>query len=287
VLHVTNGDCAVDVLRRAGMGGDILPWQDVLHEGPVDASLSLEKISAKRAAFIAEAGWGPKDKVARRFRERDERLIRAGGDDEVVLWFEHDLYDQLQLIQVLDWFAAHPHPKLALVCEAEYLGEMKPERAAELFQKRTGVSPAQLATGTAAWKTFGSNRPDKLQSLDTSSLAFLGAALLRHLEEFPWDDDGLARSERQIFEVLDKGPAPFAKIFRETQALEDPRFLGDSVLLWYLDRMQREGTVRRMGDVWESTDDEPAMHLPRWLGGVLVDDDCPWRWDAGARRLVS
>jgi hypothetical protein len=255
------------------MQGEILPWRDVLHEGPVDASLPLQKLSERRAAFIAEAGWASAVEAGKSFEQRDARLARSGGDDEVVLWFEHDLYDQLQLIQLLDWFAAHPHPKLSLVCEAEYLGEMKPERAARLFEKRSRITPEQLAAGRAAWEIFGSDQPDRLQNLSTKSLPFLGAALKRHLEEFPWGDDGLSRTERQILEVLDRGPAPFEKVFRETQKSEEPRFMGDVVLKWHLARLK---AVQEGGD-----------HQPRWLGGILVDDECPWRWDPDAGKLVS
>src|SRR5688572_5309452 len=101
MLHITNGDHAAAVLRAAGMEGEILPWRDVLHEGPVRAALSLEDLSAERAAFIAEAGWAPFTEVKEQFAARDAQFRRAGEHDEVVLWFEHDLYDQLQLIQVL------------------------------------------------------------------------------------------------------------------------------------------------------------------------------------------
>jgi hypothetical protein len=35
VLHVTNGDSAGSTLRQTALGGTLLPWQDVLNEGPV------------------------------------------------------------------------------------------------------------------------------------------------------------------------------------------------------------------------------------------------------------
>ncbi|MGH2813977.1 MAG: hypothetical protein ACRDLC_02365, partial [Actinomycetota bacterium] len=38
-VHVTNGDIAVDLLRRAGLARAALSWADVLHEGPVPAGL--------------------------------------------------------------------------------------------------------------------------------------------------------------------------------------------------------------------------------------------------------
>jgi hypothetical protein len=287
LLHITNGDCAVEVLRQAGMK-DFLPWRDILHEGPVDSSLPLEALSKRRARFIAEAGWASAGEVQRHFEERDERLRRASGDDEVVLWFEHDLYDQLQLIQLLDWFGAHPHPRLSLVCEAEYLGEMAPARAAELFVKRNRVTQDQIEIGRRAWRAFGSADPVILEKMreGKKDLPFLSDAIRRHLEEFPWVLDGVSRTERQVFEVLRAGAAPFEKIFAETQKREEPRFLGDTVLRWHLERMEKEGRLHRAGDAWQLAEQNPRRRLPRWLGGVLVDERCPWRWDPALGRLV-
>ena len=37
MLHVTNGDSTVEIMRRADVVGDIVAWRDVLHEGPVPA----------------------------------------------------------------------------------------------------------------------------------------------------------------------------------------------------------------------------------------------------------
>jgi len=49
ILNITNGDCTVKLMAAAGIPGVILPWRDVLHDGPVPAGLSLEQLSAVRA----------------------------------------------------------------------------------------------------------------------------------------------------------------------------------------------------------------------------------------------
>ncbi|HEU4353010.1 MAG TPA: DUF1835 domain-containing protein [Burkholderiales bacterium] len=139
MLHITNGDCAARVLSRV-VSGTILPWRDVLHEGPVRPGLVLEELSRERAQFIAQAGWGQRERILEDFRSRDAAFRRAGRHDEVVLWLEHDLYDQLQLIQVLDALSDVRGPPVSLVCEAEYLGTMAAERAAELFALRNPVT---------------------------------------------------------------------------------------------------------------------------------------------------
>ena len=287
MLHVTNGDSAVEVLSKAGVQGEFLPWRDVLHEGPVDASLPLETLSLLRAGFIAQAGWGDKDLVQRQFAERDATLRAAGGHDEVVLWFEHDLYDQLQLIQLLAWFEENPHPRLTLVCEPEYLGIMAPEHAAALFQARRRVGEQQLRAGLAAWKAFGSADPSLLQRLDTKTLKFLPAALRRLMQEYPWTGVGLSRLEQEVVDALEFSALKFREIFRAIQEREDPMYLADTVAHWHLERMEREGLLAHEGEEWTLVQMHKSNIEPRWIGGVRVDGSCPWRWDPGSARLVA
>ena len=108
MLHVTNGDSTVETMRRAHIAGDIISWRDVLHEGPVPA-LSAAELRPLRAQFLATmAPVGAAD-IEADLRARDERLGAAVESGEpVVLWFEHDLYDQLQLLQILAGAAGPP-----------------------------------------------------------------------------------------------------------------------------------------------------------------------------------
>lgn len=283
MLHITNGDCAVAVLSQA-VKGTFLPWRDVLHEGPVRAGLSLDELSKERAAFIASAGWGSEAEVLNQFEARDAAFRRAGEHDEIVLWFEHDLYDQLQLIQVLDGLSGVRGPPISLVCEPEYLGSRAPERAAELFSLRNPVTRRHLQDASGAWRAFRSPDPRALENLKTTSLPFLAGAVRRHLEEFPWTTDGLCLLERRVIEALRRGPLPFPKIFLAVQ--EDPAFLGDAVLAWHLERLARDGLVAVEGQRWKLTGKERARRMPRWLGGYEVRDES-LRWDPASGRLVS
>ena len=55
-------------------------------------------------------------------RARDERLAAAiAGAEPVVLWFEHDLYDQLQLIQILAGLPDRPE-HAELICVGSFPG---------------------------------------------------------------------------------------------------------------------------------------------------------------------
>jgi hypothetical protein len=284
LLHVTNGDSAGGALRQAGFHEEILPWRDVLHEGPVREGLTLQQLSEERARFIAEAGWGRYAEIDEDFRRRDEHLQRSGNHGEIVLWFEHDLYDQLQLIQLLDWFARNPHPRLTMICEAEYLGRMKPARMQELFLARTPVTGGQLREAGEAWAAFAAPDPSRIPFAAKGELRFLGAALRRQLEEYPWTTDGLSRLERRVLDLLERAPLPWTRVF--TGIDEDPIFLGDLVLRWHLARMAEEGLLEERGGQWVLKSRTRTKRVPRWLGGVRVDEQCPWRWDPAAGKLT-
>jgi hypothetical protein len=45
MLILTNGDSATGAIRAAGIAGEILPWRDVLHDGPVPTGLELDDLS--------------------------------------------------------------------------------------------------------------------------------------------------------------------------------------------------------------------------------------------------
>lgn len=240
MLHITNGDSAAGSLRAAGLPGEVLAWRDVPAEGPVPAGLTLDELAPVRARFLAQSGWASYDEALADLR-RQYAALAATAHDEVVLWFEHDLHDQLQLAQLLDWFATHAHGStmLSLVVIGEYpdvtpfygLGQLTPEQLAALFPSRLPVTAAQLALGRAAWEAFRLPDPTAFVALlagETTALPYLRAALTRHLEEFPDADAGLSRTERQILDILtEAGPIPLFEAFKRDMAREEAPFLGD------------------------------------------------------------
>jgi DNA-binding transcriptional MerR regulator len=54
LLHVTNGESAGNTLRQTALGGAVLSWQDVLHEGPVP-DVPAAELRRVRARFLASA----------------------------------------------------------------------------------------------------------------------------------------------------------------------------------------------------------------------------------------
>ena len=321
-LNITNGESAAAKLREAGIRGEIIPWQDVLHEGPVNASLSLSDLSELRALFISERGWDDFAHVSGDFAQRDRMLGKLDRFDEILLWFEDDLHDQLQLLQLLDFFSrADRKAKLSMIVIKGYLASLTSASVAELEPRREPVSEAQLQLGKRAWAAFGSTDPSAIARIvesETSALPFIAPALTRHLEEFPGLDDGLSRSEREALTAIQSGHATPVAAFLEVAKQQQSVFLGDIVFYWYLERMSDSDTplvtwkdgsrvvaprgkedsrafvtgelvVTNLGRevLAGKTDWQSVNRNPRWLGGVEVrPGPGGWRWDSAAKQLV-
>src|SRR5262245_30339795 len=101
-LHVANGSSTTATIERTGIPGATSVWCDVLHEGPVPPGIDDEQLIDIRARFIGDGTPGaPKwEDVARDMREWRAVIADHAAYDELVLWYEHDLFDQLNLIQL-------------------------------------------------------------------------------------------------------------------------------------------------------------------------------------------
>jgi hypothetical protein len=261
MLHITNGDIAVARMREGGLPGSFLPWQDVLHEGPVPATENLAQLTRIRARYLAEAGYGTELKIHDQLKARDAHLARAKGHDEVVLWFEHDLYDQLQLLQVLDWIAANARDlRLSLIVVGHYpgiarfvgLGQLTPAQVVGLLDSRVPALPEQFAAARHAWAAFRQPTPRSWAGLlneTFEAMPYLQSAVLRMLEELPSARDGLSRCERSALGLIADGASSPHEIFAAMQALEDRPFMGDWSFWRVLARLARppESLIRVEG----------------------------------------
>ncbi|HVF41306.1 MAG TPA: DUF1835 domain-containing protein, partial [Gemmatimonadaceae bacterium] len=247
ILNITNGDCAGDGMRAAEIPGDILPWRDILHEGPVPAGLPLDELSKVRSRYIAAGGMGDLAEVEQNFAERDDALRRFTDHDEVILWFEWDLYDQLQLLQILDFmsgysreYLAETNTRLRIISLAGYLGMLPADAFRPLFQARVEVTDEMLQLGQRAWEAFRAPSPIGISDIihgDTTALPFLAGALSRHLEEFPSVRNGLSRSESHLLESIARGPVTFSDAFESVANREERIFCGDATVAGYLERL--------------------------------------------------
>lgn len=324
MLHVTNGDIAAETIRLSGVPGEVSVTADVLHEGPAPGGVPPERWRKIRARYLAESGYDDYESCLAGLTHWDRTLEDYRSYDEVVLWFEHDLFDQLLLVRTLDLYAARNlgATELSLICIGEFpgvvpfhgLGDLTPQQMATLLPRKQRVNQGQKLLARDVWKAFCAPDPTGLEELrrgDTSPLPYLSGALRRHLQEFPSVWNGLSRSEHQILRALAQAgeAASFEEVFRATQRMEERVYMGDSSFYRILRELASSprplvrlepatnGAVRGIKvflttggrEVLEGKDDWIQIRgIDRWLGGVhLQGSEAAWRWDTEAGHLVA
>jgi hypothetical protein len=294
-LNIVNGDACIEMMKKAGISGDFLAWQDFLHEGPVPTKLPLEELSVVRAKFIAEYGFGQFDEIQKNFASRDEKLKSFRDYDKVVLWFEYDLYDQLQLLQLLSWFAkqALKETKLTLIATNNYLGDLSAKQIEKLAHYEIEITPKHFEVATKAWLAFGQETPKewaKLLDESTSILPYLNGAVQRMLEEYPHVEHGLSRSAYQALQVISQGTTEPFDVFQKCQSLEERKFMGDALFWKILETFETYGVLtRKKGELQLTPLGEELLAgqkswfaiapFQRAIGGVNLTLEHLWCWD--------
>jgi len=314
-LVITNGDSAAEQMREAGFTEKILPWRDVLHDGPVP-DLPPRRLAKLRAGFLSRYGTEGAEAIEADFAARDALVRDIARFDHVSLWFEHDLYDQLQLIQILGRLAGADLERIALVQADTYLFDFSPVGIGGLRAIARPVTDADTGYASAVWRAFTGGEPTDLNAYFTepAPLRFAPAALCRLAEEFPHQRTGLSRTQSQILSVLADGPERANRMFGKVLALEEAKFMGDLSFADVLDDLAfgpaplisglpgpLAGAPARYEtyftamvsitgagrEVAAGRDNHIRLNgIDRWIGGAHLTAANFWQWD-GARLIAA
>jgi hypothetical protein len=284
--------------------------------------LSDTELLLVRARHLADGDAGNVGEVVAGLQQW-RAAIEDQDHDELVLWYEHDLFDQLNLLQLLDWIrpTLTTRQPVSLICIGTFpgrpgfkgLGELTPAELAPLVETRQRVTHEQCALAGRAWLAFRDPSPRALEALlrsDTSALPFVAPALARHLEEYPWTGDGLSRTERRLLELARPAPVEIHAAYPRMHDRETAFYIsGESYwrLLLHLsssvpalvvletrdadpDSLPR-GTIALsdFGRAVLARTADRIRHtgIDRWLGGVHLTGSGPiWRWDSTGRCMV-
>lgn len=321
-LHIRCGSDIQHSLKVAGFSGDFLEFSDPFCIGPVPAS-DDQTLIQQRAAFLASAfDLKPADSLAR-LRQAYSTLERLDEYERLVLWFEHDSYDQLILAYLLHRLH-HEQPKARIELIAVDsipgverfigIGQLAPDLLAWLWPQRQPVNTELLRLGSQAWAAISADTPHALTELiatGTPALPMMGRALHRHLRELPARDTGLSLSESQILQIVaEHGPLPAGKAYAHLMAEREPLpYLGDLMYWWLIqpllnaaepllaivadaeaDWPQRQLALTATGQrvLAGQTNWLSLSHSARWVGGIRIVPGQPnWCLDPATGRPLS
>ncbi|MFB9328043.1 sigma-70 family RNA polymerase sigma factor [Paenibacillus aurantiacus] len=227
MLHIVNGDVFGSKLKQSQIPGEVLVWREIYTVGPVFTEPAEPENRAARAAYIEQALGVPQAEFIRHGEEQERALAAYQDYDEVVLWFEYDLFDQTMLAYLLHWFSERPlgKTKLSLLSIGAFpgiasfrgLGQLNLRQVETLSGLWQAVSGRELRLGADLWQAFTADTADPLVELlkgDTSALPFAREAFLAHLSKFPSVRNGLGSIEQATLDVLTEGTRTPIELFR-------------------------------------------------------------------------
>ncbi|WP_077568708.1 sigma-70 family RNA polymerase sigma factor [Paenibacillus ihbetae] len=250
MLHIVNGDSVGDKLKQGNIQGDILVWRELYSFGPVFPKMDEPDYRRTRARYLEQTLGIPRKEYIETCELQERKLQDFRKYDEVVLWFEHDLFDQTMLAYLLHWFKEKSlgSTKLSLLCIGAYpgielfrgLGQLSTEQLETLSGTWHAIGEDELALGRMLWEAYTSDRPEQHQRMlevDSSALPFARDAFEAHLARLPSVGNGLGIIEQTTLEAVADGVHQPYELFRRVGDQLHMLGMGDLEFWFYLARM--------------------------------------------------
>ena len=224
MIHIVNGDVVGS--KIGNLPGDVLVWREMYDFGPLSTDITEETWIQRRAHFFEKKLAIPAALFIRTCEDQNRYLDEIPKDKEIVLWFEHDRYDQTMLIYLLNVLSKNEFKNLYMVTINEYegiepfygLGQLSSRQLEELYYlKKQPISDEQINEAISGWRAYTSEDPTEIEKWMTSSqekLPFLKKALQSHLSYFPSIQTGLNEVETLVVNYLDKNTCSFGDVFQ-------------------------------------------------------------------------
>ena len=213
LLHITNGDSFTERLKKLPLKGDIITWREMLCEGKTLSNVGSESFWKTRFEFLNKNYRISKSWFVEKTLKEYRSLCNHKQQDQIVLWFEYDLFCQINMLAVLSWLKTYRrHAEISLVCsgneddtDALYgLNELTDEQLLDLYKRRKVLTQDDIEYADYVWQLYCSDNPMRLENLmDFESFQFdyLSDAIKAHLQRFPSIKNGLNAVENKVLQV--------------------------------------------------------------------------------------
>ena len=210
-LHITNGSALTERLNVLQFEGEFLTWHEMLCEGPTTLNIDNDNFINTRETFLTEY-YGLEYK-REEFKTELDKLNHLDGFEEIVLWFEYDLFCHINLIGVISLLRQkNIDLPISLVCSGRVegekglkgLGELKSHQLRSHYKHRATLNNDDLALAEQCWTIYNSDNHNDFKPLivTSSSFEYLTNCLKAHLKRFPETRSGLGTLQFNILKLI-------------------------------------------------------------------------------------
>ena len=217
ILHITNGDSTTDYLKSLQFHGEFITWREMLCEGKTTIDVGSEKFWKTRFEFFKSSYKVSKKKFIDLTVKEYRSLCQKKHQQEIVLWFDHDLFCQVNMIAVISWLKRYrKNEKISLISCGNSAGsekrvgfsELTSEQIQQHYDTRIELSQDDIAYADYIWQLYCSDSPLRLETIykfnPMSPFIYLQEALEMHLKRFPSIENGLNAVENFIIDTANK-----------------------------------------------------------------------------------
>ncbi len=214
ILHITNGDSTTERINKLNFKGDIITWREMLCEGKTSVDVGSESFWKTRFDFLKSSYKVSKQKFIDYTVKEYRNLCNQKEQDEIVLWFEYDLFCQVNMLAVISWLKRYRKERqISLVCSGTIddqekllsLNELTNSQLKELYSTRTQLTKDDIEYADYIWQLYCSDSPLQLENAykfnTSATFSYLEEAIKSHLLRFPSIENGLNHVENNILKT--------------------------------------------------------------------------------------
>ena len=215
LLHITNGDITTKYLKKLKLKGDFITWREMLCEGKTITDVGSEDFWKTRFDFLKTSYKISKKKFIDYTLKEYRTLCKSKQQKEIVLWFEHDLFCQINMLAVISWLKRYRKGYQISLISGEKLdnskklfalSELTPDQIQDHFKNRIELSQDDIEYADYIWQLYCSDSPLRLETVhqfnQKSPFRHLADALKSHLLRFPSIENGLNVVENSILKTV-------------------------------------------------------------------------------------
>lgn len=215
-LHITNGDSFTERLKSLDIPGDIITWREMLCEGKTEPNVGSESFWKTRFEFLSKNYKVTKTWFVEKTLKEYRSLCNHKQQDQIILWFEYDLFCQINMLAVISWLKSfRRHAEISLVCSGDEdssdrlygLNELSDEQLHSLYEKRVALTQDDIEYADYVWQLYCSDNPIRLEHLsdfENYQFDYLSDAIQAHLQRFPSIKNGLNAVENNILTLSEE-----------------------------------------------------------------------------------
>ncbi len=211
ILHITNGDSTTNYLKKLKFSGDFITWREMLSEGKTTTDVGSESFWKNRFEFFKTSYKVSKKKFIDFTVKEYRNLCNKKESKEIILWFEHDLFCQINMLAVISWLKTYRKGyHISLVCSGKIKGSKKLKSLSELtenqihlhYKNRIDLTQDDIEYADYIWQLYCSDSPLRLETVykfnPMSPFQYLASAIEMHIMRFPSINNGLNKIENTI-----------------------------------------------------------------------------------------